>query len=129
VEKNFEREYHGYKDLKVFKLSYQLALEVFEATKLFPKEERYSLTDQIRRLARSVSANIVEAWYRRKYPNSFVSKLTDSAAEAGETGLWIDFAGDHGYLPKDKQNYLLEKYEEVNKMLNSMIIHPEKFCH
>jgi four helix bundle protein len=129
MEKSPEREYRGYRDLKVFQLSYQLALEVFEVTKSFPKEERYSLTDQVRRSSRSVPANIVEAWYRRRYPNSFISKLIDSAAEAGETGIWIDFAADHGYLLKDRRVYLHEKYDEINKMLNSMINQPEKFCY
>lgn len=129
MEENPKKQYAGYRDLKVFQLSYQLALEVFEATKNFPKEEKYSLVDQVRRSARSVPANIVEAWYKRKYPKSFISKLVDSAGEAGETEIWIDFSSDHQYLPKDRQIYFREKYSEVGKMLNSMINHPEKFCY
>lgn len=121
--------YRGFRDLKVFQLSYRLALDVFEETKRFPIEERYSLVDQIRRSARSVPANIAEAWYKRRYPKSFVSKLVDSAAEAGETEVWIEFSHDHGYLPVEKKADLLDKYSDVNKMLNSMINQPEKFCH
>ncbi len=124
-----DREYKGFRDLKVFQLSYRLALEVFEVTKTFPKEEKYSLVDQIRRSSRSVPANIAEAWYKRQYPKSFVSKLVDSAGEAGETEVWIDFSCDHGYLQRDKKTYFHQRYGEVGKMLNSMINQPEKFCH
>lgn len=129
MEGNARATYRGYRDLKVFQLSYEAALEVFEATKTFPREERYSLVDQMRRSSRSVPANIAEAWYKRKYPKSFVSKLIDSAGEAGETEVWVDFSCDHGYLSNEMKNTLLQKYSEVNKMLNSMINQPEKFCH
>ncbi len=129
MEGKSRNEYRGFRDLKVFQLSYQLALEVFEATKGFPKEEKYSLVDQIRRSSRSVPANIAEAWYKRRYPKSFVSKLVDSSGEAGETEVWIDFSADHGYLIQERKLHLLEKYDEVNKMLGSMIKQPEKFCH
>lgn len=121
-------DYKGYRDLKVYQLSYKLALEIFELTKAYPKEEKYSLTDQIRRSSRSVSANITEAWYKRIYPKSFVSKLIDAAGEAGETEVWIDFSFSHSYIDKEKQTYFLEKYNELNKMLKSMINQPEKFC-
>ncbi len=122
------KDYNGYRDLKVYQLSYQLALEIFELSKAFPKEEKYSLTDQIRRSSRSVPTNITEAWYKRIYPKSFVSKLIDAAGEAGETEVWIDFSFSHSYIDKEKQAYFLEKYNELNKMLNSMINQPEKFC-
>ncbi len=105
------------------------ALEIVEVTKSFPREEKYSLVDQVRRSSRSVSANIAEAWYKRRYPKSFVSKLSDSSSEAGETEVWIDFAADHGYLPSEKKEQLGEKYGEVNKMLTSMMNKPEKFCY
>lgn len=75
------KEHRGYKDLKVFQTAYQLSLEIFELTKNFPKDEKYSLVDQIRRSSRSVCANISEAWYKRKYSKLFISKLTDSAGE------------------------------------------------
>ncbi len=106
------KKYKGYKDLKVFQLSYRLALEIFQITKGFPKEELYSLTDQIRRSSRSVSANISEAWRKRKYPKYFVSKLIDCLAEESETVVWLHFS-----------------YDEIARMLNSMIENPEKFCH
>ncbi len=77
-----DRNYKGFRDLKVYQLSYQLALEIFELTKTFPKEEKHSLIDQIRRSSRSVPANIAEAWFKRRYPKSFVSKLVHPAAEA-----------------------------------------------
>lgn len=122
-------EYKGFKDLKVYQLSYKLSIEIFEVTKYFPKEEKYSLVDQIRRSSRSVPSNIAEAWYRRMYPKAFVNKLVESAGEAGETEVWLDFSLDHGYIKEDKHTYLISKYYEVAKMLNSMINNPDKFCH
>ncbi len=121
-------EYRGYRDLKVFQLSYALALEVFEISKSFPQEEKYSLTDQIRRCSRSVPANIAEAWRRRKYEKAFVNKLTDSSTEASEVEVWLDFCRDFKYMDDTKHHYLMERYAEVGKMLYSMIEHPEKFC-
>jgi four helix bundle protein len=129
MENGLRSSYGGFRDLRVFQLSYRLALEIFEATKSFPKEERYSLVDQLRRSSRSVPANIAEAWYKRRYPKSFVNKLSDSSGEAGETEVWIDFSADHGYLTAERKVELLEKYGGVNKMLSGMINHPEKFCH
>lgn len=123
------KNYKGFKDLKVYQLSYRLAIEIFNMTKSFPKEEKYSLTDQIRRSSRSVPANISEAWYRRKYPKSFVNKLIEAAGEAGETEVWLDFSLDHGYMNKLEHEYFTKKYTEVSSMLNSMINQPEKFCH
>jgi four helix bundle protein len=84
--------YQGFRDLIVYQKSYKLAMEIFEITKSFPKEEKYSLVDQIKRSSRSVPANIAEAWVKRKYPKSFVSKLLDSLAEEAETEVWIDRA-------------------------------------
>lgn len=123
------KSYRGFKDLKVYQLAYQLALEIFELTKSFPKEERYSLVDQIRRSSRSICTNIAEAWYKRRYPKSFVNKLIDSAGEAGETEVWIDFSFDFNYMNLEQKTRFLEKYSQVGKMLNSMINQPEKFCH
>lgn len=120
--------YRGYKDLKVFQISYRLAMEIFEITKGFPKEERYSLTDQIRRSSRSIPANISEAWKKRIYPKMFVSKIIDAAGEAGETEVWLDFAKDTGYLQKEKYDELVSGYDEVNRMLYGMYEKPEKFC-
>lgn len=122
------RVYRGFRDLKVYQLSFQMALEVFEISKSFPKEEKYALTDQIRRSSRAVAAIIAEAWVHRKYPKSFVSKLIDSKAEAAETEVWIDFATSHNYIDEEKQKYFINKYDEVGRMLNSIIMQPEKFC-
>ena len=120
--------YHGFRDLIVYQKSYKLAMEIFEITKFFPKEEKYSLVDQVRRSSRSVPANISEAWVKRKYPKSFVSKLLDSLAEEGETEVWIDMSKDCKYIDDQLHISLLERYQEVAKMLNSMINNPVKFC-
>ena len=118
----------GFRDLKVYQLSYVLAMEIFRETKRFPREELYSLTDQIRRASRAVPALIAEAWKKRIYPKAFVSKLSDSYTEAGETEVWLDFSLDCGYILNDRHGYYRERYDEVNKMLFSMMEHPERFC-
>jgi four helix bundle protein len=123
-----EREdYGGYRDLKVFRLAYQLALEIHEVTRGFPKEEKYSLVDQIRRSSRSVATNLAEAWKRRRYEKAFISKLVECAGEAGETGVWLDFSRDFGYIENEQHQYFLSKYEEVNRMLQGMIDKASKF--
>ncbi|MHB2149516.1 four helix bundle protein [Calditrichota bacterium LG25] len=121
--------YRGFRDLKVYQLSYRLSLEIFDLTKNFPKEELYSLTDQIRRSSRSVPANIAEAWRKRKYPKSFVSKLIDSLSEESETEVWLDYSKDLNYMTKEKYKYFIQKYDEVARMLSSMIENPQKFCY
>jgi len=121
-------QYRGYKDLKVYQLAYRLAMEIFEETKKFPKEERYSLTDQIRKSSRSVPANIAEAWKKRLYPKMFVSKIIDAAGEAGETEVWLDVSKDAGYLSDEKYKYFVSGYNEVNRMLYGMVDKPESFC-
>ncbi len=121
-------DYKGYRDLEVFQLSYKLAMDIFEITKTFPKEERYSLTDQIRRSSRSIPVNIAEAWKKRVYPKMFVSKIIDAAGEAAETEVWVDISKDSGYLPVEKYEELGSAYNEVNRMLYGMIEKPEKFC-
>ena len=103
-------------------------MELFEITKKFPIEERYSLTDQLRRSSRSIPANIAEAWKKRVYPKMFVSKIIDAAGEAGETEVWLDIAKDVGYLSTGKHKELLDGYDEVNRMLYGMVGKPEKFC-
>jgi len=120
--------YQGFRDLIVYQKSYKLAMEIFEISKSFPKEEKYSLVDQLKRSSRSVPTNIAEAWVKRKYPKSFVSKLLDSLAEEAETEVWIDMSKDSKYIDNQLHFSLLEKYQEVAKMLNSMINTPEKFC-
>ncbi len=117
----------GHKDLNVYKLAYNLAMEIFTLSKSFPKEELYSLTDQVRRSSRSITANLAEAYRKRQYPKMFLSKLADADAELAETAVWIDYAHDCRFLSKEKKEYLLNRYQEVGKMLGSMINHPEKF--
>lgn len=117
----------GHKDLKVFQMAYRLAMEIFHLSKNFPIEERYSLTDQIRRSSRSVAANIAEGYRKRQYPNAFSNKMSDSDAEATETQVWLEFSRDCGYLSAEVCQRLLNDYEQVGKMLGNMILHPEKF--
>lgn len=113
--------------MKVFQLAYSLALEVFRETKSFPREEIYSLTDQVRRASRSVAANLAEAHRKRKYKNAFVLRVSDADAEATEVQLWLDFAKDFGYLPSDTHQTLVSKYEELGRMLGGILRSPEKF--
>ena len=120
--------YQGYRDLKAYQLSYQLALDIHELTKKYPPEERYSLTDQIRRSSRSVPANIAEAWKKRRYEKSFIAKIIDAAGEAGETEVWLDFSKDVGYLDEETYSLLMAKYDEVNRMLFGMVDKADKFC-
>ncbi len=118
----------GHRDLKVFQLSYKLAMEIFHLSKAFPREELYSLTDQIRRSSRSVAANLAEGFRKRRYPNMLVSKLTDCDGEATETQVWLDFAHDCGYFSQDNRDRLTAGYEEVGKMLSGMIANPNRFA-
>jgi four helix bundle protein len=117
----------GFKELKAYQLSYQLAMEIFNISKNFPKEETYSLTDQIRRLSRSVCAIIAEAYRKRRYPKNFTSKMSDADSEASETSVWIDFAKDCKYINEHIHESLIMKCEEVGKMLGSMADNPGKF--
>jgi four helix bundle protein len=119
---------HGHKDLKVYQLAYKLAMQIFHASKSFPSEERYALTDQIRRSSRSVTSNIAEGFRKRQYRSAFVCKMADADGEATETQVWIDYARDCGYWSSQTASQLTSGYEEVGKMLGSMIAHPEKFA-
>ena len=118
----------GHKDLKVFQMAYRLAMEIFNLSKNFPIEERYSLTDQICRSSRSLAVNIAEGYRRRQYSNAFSNKMSESDAEATETQVWLNFARDCGYLSAEICQRLLNDYEQVGKMLGNMILHPEKFA-
>ncbi|MBK0382529.1 four helix bundle protein [Pedobacter sp. SD-b] len=117
-----------FSDLESYKLSRKLSKEIFELTKRFPKEEMYSLTDQIRRSSRSVGAQIAEAWAKRKYEKHFISKLTDGDAEQQETQHWIETAHDCLYLSDEIKNDLLKQYATLGKMIGSMINKAELFC-
>lgn len=118
---------NSFKELIVYQKSYKLAMEIFEVSKSFPKEEKYSLTDQIRRSSRSIPANISEAWAKKRYIKSFVNKLTDSLGEEYETEVWLDFSFDSKYLSKEDHNRLIQGYDEVRKILISMISNPNRF--
>jgi four helix bundle protein len=123
------KRYRGYRDLKVYTLAYQLALDIHEVTKRYPGEEKYSLTDQVRRSSRSVPANLAEAWKKRRYEKAFISKLIDCAGEAGETEVWLDFSKDFGYISIDQYEKFMKDYHEVNRMLYGMIDKADRFCY
>jgi four helix bundle protein len=116
-----------HKELNVFKLSFEAGMEIFEVTKSFPREEMYSLTDQIRRSSRSVSGNIAEAFRKRKYPKSFISKLSDSEGEAAETQVWLDYALSCRYIVEDQHAILYEKYDQIIAMLVKMSLNPSNW--
>jgi len=120
-------KYKGYRDLKVYKLAYQLAMDIYAVARKFPKEEKFSLTDQITRSSRSVPANIAEAWHKRRYIKMFVNKIVDASGEAGETEVWLDFAHDCKYITDEQYKNFMDACAEVNRMLFGMIIKPEKF--
>ena len=113
---------------RVYKKAFTLAMEIFEITKSFPKEEMYSLTDQIRRSSRSVRSSIGEAYRKRRYSAHFISKLTDSDSENSETQVWLDFSLACKYINKDLFNELVSESKEVGKLLNDMINYPEKYA-
>lgn len=115
------------KDLLAYQKGFDLAMEIFKISKGFPAEERYSLTDQIRRSSRSVCANLAEAYRKRRYPNHFVSKLSDSDTENGETQTWLDFALACEYITTEDHRKLNDCAEEVAKLLVYMMNNPEKF--
>lgn len=114
-------------ELEVFQRAFEAAMELFEVSKKFPREEMYSLTDQLRRASRSVAANITEAWRKRRYEAAFVSKLSDAETEAAETQTWIRFAAACGYLPADQARALDARYDSLIAMLVTMIAHPSKW--
>ncbi len=114
-------------DLDVYKLAFEAAMEIFELTKEFPREERYSLTDQIRRSSRSVCANVAEAWRRRRYRGSFVYRLNDSEAEAAETQTWLEFAVKCEYLDAEVARSIYKTYDHILGKLVLMIRQPEKW--
>ena len=116
-----------YQDLLAYKKGFEIAMEIFEVSKLFPKEETYSLTDQIRRSSRSVCANIAESYRKRVYPKHFHSKLTDSDAENSETQTWLEFAFACKYINENTFKELTEKNKEVGKLINYMLLNPTKF--
>lgn len=117
-----------YSELEVYKMTKQLSKQLFETTKAFPKEEMYSLTDQVRRSSRSIGAQIAEAWAKRRYEKHFVSKLTDADGEQQETQHWINVAKDCRYISDETANLLISQCASIGKMLGSMIKKSHFFC-
>lgn len=117
----------SFRELKVWQKAMEATMRVFELSQCFPAEERYSLTDQVRRSSRSVPANIAEAWRKRRYPAAFVSKLNDAEGEAAETQTHIEIALHCRYLSTEQAGTLDQAYEEVLAMLTEMAAHPEQW--
>lgn len=117
----------SFKKLMAYDKGFKLAMEIFEVSKKFPKEETYALTDQIRRSSRAVCANIAEAYRKRKYEKHFISKLTDSDAENSETQVWLSFAEACGYISSSQSKEFEDQSEEIGRLIQFMINNPEKF--
>ena len=115
------------KQTKVYQKAFEQAMDIFDLSKNFPKEEKYSLTDQVRRSSRSVCANLAEAYRKKIYPAHFFSKLTDCDAENSETNVWIDFAFACKYLEENDKQRLALRNEEIGKLLYHMMHNPEKY--
>ncbi|HWE04830.1 MAG TPA: four helix bundle protein [Tepidisphaeraceae bacterium] len=113
-----------HQDLEVYRRAFDAAMAIFHSSKNFPKEEQYSLTDQIRRSSRSVCANLAEAWRKRRYEAAFVSKLSDAEAEAAETQVWLEFAVRSGYLNRENGRAAYKEYDLILKTVVGMITHP-----
>ena len=118
----------AYRELDVYKVSFRFQQAVFQLSKAFPKDEIYSLTDQVRRSSRSIGANIAESWAKRRYPAHFVSKLTDSDGELQETTHWLRTAFACEYISETQCSDLIHQAEEIGKMLGSMIANHQLFC-
>jgi len=117
-----------FRELRVYQMAFQSAMRIFDLSKKWPVEERYSLTDQIRRSSRSVCANIAEAWRKRRYEASFVSKLSDADTEAGETLVWLEFALKCEYLNETDYTELVNQYEHICGQLVTMINQSDRWC-
>ena len=118
----------SFRDLVVYRKTKEVSRAIFELSKSFPKEETYSLTDQIRRAVRSVGARIAEAWAKRRYEKHFVSKLSDADAEQMETQHWVSEACDCRYIDSERANALLAELQQIGRMLNSMMDKSHLFC-
>ncbi|QDS92190.1 hypothetical protein FF011L_09270 [Roseimaritima multifibrata] len=119
---------YSHRDLIVYQKSFSAGKRIFELSKSFPREEMFALTDQMRRSSRSVSANIAEAWRKRRYVKHFASTLNIAEGEAAETQVWIEYAAAHGYLDQQTAKQANEFYDEILRMIVSMIVAPEKWC-
>jgi four helix bundle protein len=117
----------SHKELDVYQLAFKTSMEIFHISKTFPKDEIFSLTSQIRRSSRSVSANIAEAFRKRRYEKAFVAKLSDSEAESAETQVWLDYSLECGYISEIAHQKLFNDYDNIIGKIVNMIIHPEKW--
>ena len=124
MDKKLIRTHH---DLEVYQTAFDLAMQIFQISKSFPKEERYSLTDQGRRSSRSVCTNLAEAWRKRRYEASFCSKLSDAEAEAAETQVWLEFAGKCGYIKPETEQDLIASYDNVLGKIVNLINYPQSW--
>jgi len=115
------------KDLVVYQKAFELAMRLFQVSKVFPREEKYALTDQVRRASRSVCSNLAEAWAKRRYPAHFISKLSDSDGENSEVETWLDFARKCGYLEASTHGELVKQCRGWQEMLGAMIRKPSSF--
>jgi four helix bundle protein len=111
----------------MYRLSFDSAMKIFAITKRFPKEETYSLTDQIRRSSRSVCSNLAKAFRKRRYPKSFISKLSDSESEAAESQTWLDFSLSCEYMTEIEHHSLMESYDKIIGKLVNMSLNPENW--
>lgn len=118
---------NSYRELRVYQAAIEAAMKIFELTKTFPKEEIYSMTDQMRRSSRSFCSNIGEAWRRRRYKAAFIAKLNDSETEATETQVWLELAFRSGYISQELNDELFAEYESIIAQLVVMINQPEKW--
>ncbi|MCL5021324.1 MAG: four helix bundle protein [Bacteroidetes bacterium] len=123
-----KKDIKHFRDLEVYQRAFAAAMRIFELTRQFPAEEKYSLVDQIRRSSRSVCSNLAEGWRKRKYKAVFVNKITDSMQEASETQTWLEFSLACGYLKEEIFKELDQEYEAIISMLNSVEKNAEKFC-
>ncbi|MDT8364908.1 MAG: four helix bundle protein [bacterium] len=117
----------SYRDLNVFNTAMEASMVIFHLSKNFPREERYSMTDQIRRSSRSVCANLAEAWRKRRYKAAFIAKLNDVESEACETLVWLDYAFQCGYIEMDEKDKLLDRFETVIRQIVKMILTADKW--
>ncbi len=127
-ERRGTKRINSVRDLEVYKIAFDTAMEIFEISKRFPNEEKYSLTDQIRRSSRSVCANLAEGWRKRRYKAVFINKLSDVAQEAAETQTWLEFALRCNYVNEEMFEKLDERYEHVFAMIISMERKVDSFC-
>jgi four helix bundle protein len=117
-----------FEDLRVYRTAFKHSMQIFDLSGEWPKEERYALTDQIRRSSRAVCSNIAEAWSKRRYPAHFINKLSDAEGEAAETITWLDFAQSCEYLPEDEHDRLRGQYRKIRGGLIKMMKNPDPWC-